>query len=232
MIECGDGPSVTSILWRPRCGLIRVGINNVASVNCGSGFHMGSTQGGRQHPETWRWLSRGTHGATGPIVNHVSRPGAVRDGTAVPDDWNVSARTSIGCRAHGRKRHRSDNPLPHPCGALPAVWAAGAGPAPAPDVGRLLGCAASQLGPRALALATQLNKDLGLPYGKTAAVLEQACGLRVSGGGLGQAFQRVAGKADLSGTDPAPPLPPQRHPGRNRLEGRRTALVGVGLRQR
>ena len=59
-----------------------------------------------------------------------------------------------------------------------------------------LGCAASQLGPRGLALATQLNKGLGLSHGKTAAVLEQACGLRVSRGGLCQAFQRVAGKGE------------------------------------
>src|SRR5258706_12173510 len=44
-----------------------------------------------------------------------------------------------------------------------------------------LGSASSQLGPRALALATQLNKGLGLPYGKTAAVLQQAFGLRNTG---------------------------------------------------
>jgi transposase len=36
-----------------------------------------------------------------------------------------------------------------------------------------LGSAAWQLAPRALALATQLNKGLGLPYGKTATVLQQ-----------------------------------------------------------
>jgi len=38
--------------------------------------------------------------------------------------------------------------------------------------------------PRALALATQLNKGLGLPYGKATVVLEEAFGLRVSRGGL------------------------------------------------
>lgn len=58
-----------------------------------------------------------------------------------------------------------------------------------------LGSAASQLGPRALALATQLNKGLGLPYGKTATVLEQAFGLQVSRGGLCQALARVARQA-------------------------------------
>jgi transposase len=58
-----------------------------------------------------------------------------------------------------------------------------------------IGSAASQLGPRALALATQLNKGLGLPYGKTAAVLEEAFGLRVSRGGWCQALARVARKA-------------------------------------
>ena len=59
-----------------------------------------------------------------------------------------------------------------------------------------VGSAASQLGPRAVALATQLNKGLGLPYGKTAAVLEQGWGLEVSRGGLCQALQRVARKAE------------------------------------
>jgi transposase len=59
-----------------------------------------------------------------------------------------------------------------------------------------VGSAASQLGPRALALATQLNKGLGLPYGKTAAVLQQAFGLQVSRGGLCQAMDRVAHKAE------------------------------------
>jgi transposase len=59
-----------------------------------------------------------------------------------------------------------------------------------------VGCAASQLGPRALALATQLNKGLGLPYGKTVTVLQQAFGLQVSRGGLCQALARVANKAE------------------------------------
>lgn len=58
-----------------------------------------------------------------------------------------------------------------------------------------VGSAASQLGPRALALATVLNKQLGLPYGKTAAVLEEAFGLRVSRGGLCQGLARMARKA-------------------------------------
>jgi transposase len=60
---------------------------------------------------------------------------------------------------------------------------------------RAIGSAASQLGPRALALATVLNKGLGLPYGKTATVLEQGWGLQVSRGGLCQALQRVGRKA-------------------------------------
>ena len=59
-----------------------------------------------------------------------------------------------------------------------------------------IGGAASQLGARAVALATQLNKGLGLPYGKTAAVLEEAFGLHVSRGGLCQALARVADKAE------------------------------------
>jgi transposase len=59
-----------------------------------------------------------------------------------------------------------------------------------------VGGAASQVGPRAVALAVELNKGLGLPYGKTAAVLEQGWGLAVSRGGLCQAIQRVARKAE------------------------------------
>ena len=59
-----------------------------------------------------------------------------------------------------------------------------------------LGRAASQLGPRAMALASELNKGLGLSYGKTAAVLHEAFGLQVSRGGLSQAFARLARKAE------------------------------------
>ena len=59
-----------------------------------------------------------------------------------------------------------------------------------------LGSAASQLGPRAVALATELNKGLSLSYGKTAALLNTVFGLPVSRGGLAQAFQRVARKAE------------------------------------
>ena len=59
-----------------------------------------------------------------------------------------------------------------------------------------VGSAASQLGPRALALAAVLNKRLGLPYGKTAAVLEQGWGLKVSRGGLCQALARMGRKAE------------------------------------
>lgn len=61
-----------------------------------------------------------------------------------------------------------------------------------------VGSAGVGIGPRALALATELNKDLGLPYGKTARVLQQAFGLRVSRGGLCQAIARVARKAEPS----------------------------------
>lgn len=58
------------------------------------------------------------------------------------------------------------------------------------------GAAASQVGPRAVALATQLNKQLGLPYGKTAVVLRQAFGLEVTRGGVCQAIRRTGRKAE------------------------------------
>jgi len=59
-----------------------------------------------------------------------------------------------------------------------------------------VGSAASQLGPRAVALATQLNKGLGLPYGKTAQVLKDGWGLEVTRGGICQAIARAARKAE------------------------------------
>ena len=59
-----------------------------------------------------------------------------------------------------------------------------------------VGSAASQLGPRAVALAVELNKGLGLPYGKTATVLEHGWGLEVSRSGVCQAIERVARKAE------------------------------------
>lgn len=63
------------------------------------------------------------------------------------------------------------------------------------QISSAVGSAASQLGPRAIAIAVRLNKGLGLPYGKTAAVLEQGWGLKVSRGGLCQAVRRTAQKA-------------------------------------
>jgi len=51
-----------------------------------------------------------------------------------------------------------------------------------------VGGAASQLGARAVALAVELNKGMGLSHGKTAAVLKTAFGLEVSRGGLAQAY--------------------------------------------
>jgi transposase len=55
-----------------------------------------------------------------------------------------------------------------------------------------LGAAASQLGPEALALASVLNKQLGLGYAKTAAVLEQGFGLKVTRGAVSHAMARLA----------------------------------------
>jgi transposase len=59
-----------------------------------------------------------------------------------------------------------------------------------------LGAAASQLGPEAVSLATVLNKQLGLPFGKTAAVLEQGFGLKVTRGALSQAMARVGSRCE------------------------------------
>ena len=59
-----------------------------------------------------------------------------------------------------------------------------------------VGAAASQLGPRAVALAADLNKRGGLTYGKVVALYRTAFGLVVSRGGLCQALQRLARAAE------------------------------------
>ena len=58
------------------------------------------------------------------------------------------------------------------------------------------GAAGVQLGPRALGLAAQLNKQHGLTMRKTCAVLREAFGLRLSPGGLAQALARMAAKLE------------------------------------
>jgi transposase len=58
-----------------------------------------------------------------------------------------------------------------------------------------LGAAGAQVGPHAVALAAQLNKELGLPVATTARVLFELCGLHITAGGLHQALGRLAGTA-------------------------------------
>lgn len=55
-----------------------------------------------------------------------------------------------------------------------------------------LGAAASHLGPRVIALAADLNKGLGLPYGKVQAIFDRHFGIAVSRGGLCLALHRLA----------------------------------------
>ena len=62
------------------------------------------------------------------------------------------------------------------------------------QVSTAVGAAGVFLGPRALALACDLNKDKGLSLRKTCAVLGEHFGLRLSSGGLSQALCRVGGK--------------------------------------
>ena len=62
------------------------------------------------------------------------------------------------------------------------------------QVSSAVGAAGVFLGPRALALACDLNKDKGLSLRKTCAVLGEHLGLRLSSGGLSQALCRVGGK--------------------------------------
>ncbi len=58
------------------------------------------------------------------------------------------------------------------------------------------GAAGVQLGPRALGVAAQLNKQHGLTVRKTCAVLRELFQLRLSPGGLTQALARLAGKLE------------------------------------
>lgn len=58
-----------------------------------------------------------------------------------------------------------------------------------------LGAAGVQVGPHAVALAAQLNKELGLPVSKVARVLSEFCGLQITAGGLYQALARLAAAA-------------------------------------
>lgn len=55
-----------------------------------------------------------------------------------------------------------------------------------------VGAAASQLGPRSIALAADLSKRLGVPYEKIASLYETAFGLTVSRAGLCLALHRLA----------------------------------------
>src|SRR6202048_2464931 len=57
-----------------------------------------------------------------------------------------------------------------------------------------IGAAGVHLGPRALALAADLNKAKGLSMRKTCAVLRDCFGLQLSSGGLSQALDRLAAK--------------------------------------
>ena len=59
-----------------------------------------------------------------------------------------------------------------------------------------LGAAQVQLGPEALALAAQLNKQMGLSLGHTAEVLKLGFGFQVSRAGIYRALARLAGKAE------------------------------------
>ena len=62
------------------------------------------------------------------------------------------------------------------------------------QVSHAQGAAGVQLGPRAVAWATLLNKQFGIPMRKTCSILERGFGLKLSAGGLAQMLHRVAAK--------------------------------------
>jgi hypothetical protein len=81
--------------------------------------------------------------------------------------------TEVGWCAHCQKEVASTHPL---------------------QTGRASGAAATQLGPRALALACDLNKAKGLSMRQTVAVLGEHFGLKLTPGGLAQLVQRAGRK--------------------------------------
>jgi hypothetical protein len=56
------------------------------------------------------------------------------------------------------------------------------------------GAAQVQLGPRALAWGTELNKRLGISMRKTCGIFQKLLGLRLTAGGLSQALDRIAAR--------------------------------------
>lgn len=62
------------------------------------------------------------------------------------------------------------------------------------QVSRAQGAAGVHLGPRAIAWATLLNKQFGIPLRKTCSILRSGFGLQLSGGGLAQMLHRIAHK--------------------------------------
>jgi len=62
------------------------------------------------------------------------------------------------------------------------------------QVSQAQGAAGVHLGPRAIAWATLLNKQFGIPLRKTCSILARGFGLKLSAGGLAQMLHRVADK--------------------------------------
>jgi len=62
------------------------------------------------------------------------------------------------------------------------------------QVSQAQGAASVQLGPRAVAWATLLNKQFGIPLRKTCSILQRGFGLKLTAGGLAQMLHRVAAK--------------------------------------
>jgi transposase len=59
-----------------------------------------------------------------------------------------------------------------------------------------LGAAASMLGPRAVGLAAQFHKELGVSFGKITKLFDSVFDIQVSRGGLSQAIYRLAARID------------------------------------
>ena len=148
-------------------------------------------RGGRRSGE-----QHGSHGHR-PVPDHVDEEITVPVPDACPccggevdhEDWvdQYQEEILVPVAAHVR-RYRIGRGRCRACGRR----VKGRHPGQTSDA---LGAACTQLGPEAVAIAAQLNKELGLPVGKVVRVLA-LMGLKVTTGAVHQALGRLSGAAE------------------------------------
>jgi len=119
------------------------------------------------------------------IVRVPLPPRCACGGQIVPDRVVVSHQEDIPPVRPFVTRYETESGVCRSCGRRTRARHPG-------QVSDASGAAGSHLGPRAVALACWLNKSLGIPAGKVAAVLHQTAGLEVTAGGVHQLMHRTA----------------------------------------